>query len=187
MWTGKVQKTVFLAIFDVLVNMPSDGRFQTKYQIIVIFEQSQSKKYIWPNGSFKFVFRAFWRSNYSKSLSASEICNLHLNFFQEQGMLQPCRSNNLKNLIFKPSAAISVKIRDFRVFLAKPSLKNICDPLAIGICLYSVSEIKLMQNFVGKRNLRFVSSFYRNKLGLQAYRINILKTRLWETSGAILG
>ena len=77
----------------------------------------------------EFVISAFWRSNYSKSLSASEICNLHLNFFQKQGMLQPCRSNNLKNLIFKPSAAISVKIRDFRVFLAKPSLKNICDPL----------------------------------------------------------
>ena len=44
-------------------------------------------------------------------------------------MLQPCRSNNLKNLIFEPSAAISVKIRDFHVFLAKPSLKNTCDPL----------------------------------------------------------
>ena len=49
--------------------------------------------------------------------------------FQKQGMLQPCRSNNLKNLFFEPSAAISVKIRDFRVFLAKSSLKNICDLL----------------------------------------------------------
>ena len=106
---------------------------------------------------------------------------------EKQGILQPCRSNNLKNLFFEPSAVISVKIRNYHVFLAKSSLKNICDPLAIGICLYSVSEIKLMQNFVGKRNLRFVSSFFRNKLGLQAYRINILKTRLWETSGAILG
>ena len=43
MWTGKLQKTVFLAIFDVLVNMPPDGQFQAKYQIIMIFEQSQSK------------------------------------------------------------------------------------------------------------------------------------------------
>ena len=139
----------------------------------------------------QWVFRICFQSVLEIKLQQIFVSKRNLQFtsqlLQKQGMLQPCRSNNLKNLFFEPSAAISVKIRDFHVFLAKSSLKNIRDPLAIGICLYSVSEIKLMQNFVGKRNLRFVSRFFRNELGLQACRINILKTRLWDTSGAILG
>ena len=44
MWTGKLQKTVFLAIFDVLVNMPPDGRFQAKNRIFVIFKLKVGRK-----------------------------------------------------------------------------------------------------------------------------------------------
>ena len=33
----KVKKAVFLAFFDILVNMTSEGRFQAENQIFVIF------------------------------------------------------------------------------------------------------------------------------------------------------
>ena len=81
----------------------------------------------------QWVFRICFSSILEIKLQQIFVSKRNLQFtsklLQKQGMLQPCRSNNLKNLFFEPSAAISVKIRDFHVFLAKSSLKNICDPL----------------------------------------------------------
>ena len=37
MWPAKPEKTVFLAFFDILVNMPVEGRFRAKNHIYVIF------------------------------------------------------------------------------------------------------------------------------------------------------
>ena len=44
MCSGKLQKTEFLAIFDILVNMPPYGRFQAKNRIFVIFKLKVRKK-----------------------------------------------------------------------------------------------------------------------------------------------
>ena len=38
MWPSKPEKTVFLAFFHNLVNMPAEGRFRAKNHIYVIFK-----------------------------------------------------------------------------------------------------------------------------------------------------
>ena len=40
----KPKKTVFLAFFDILVNMTPEGRFQAKKQIFVIFRLKVGRK-----------------------------------------------------------------------------------------------------------------------------------------------
>ena len=45
-------------------------------------------------------------------------------------------------------------------------------------------RFNIIQNFARKRILRFVSRFSRNRVALQAYRVNALKILWWTISRA---
>ena len=59
MWPAKPEKTVFLAFFDILVNMPPEGGFWAKNHIFVIFKLKVGGKIYLTHWSLEFVFSVF--------------------------------------------------------------------------------------------------------------------------------